>query len=271
MSATPPPSANAARQRVHWDAVLDADNVGRGRVTARKLLREAQFTRLPENRPLWCAVAECADPLVVDLGGGLGAIAVALALSTPARIVVADVSGERLRALRSALAELGTDHPDLPGRILLVQTSAESMALRSGAADILWTKSVLIHTELEASLAEITRCLGPEGRAVLCEPTDANPLVKFYRRFLAPKEWREITRYFSPERERCVLAALSDAETERHHVIGFLAFVWQFALRSVWMLRLSLLVLGPIDRLMMRLWPAWRRRAWFIVMMGRGR
>ncbi|MBN1475943.1 class I SAM-dependent methyltransferase [Candidatus Sumerlaeota bacterium] len=271
MSATPPPSANAARQRVHWDAVLDADNVGRERVTARGLLREAQFTRLPENRALWRAVAECDDPLVVDLGGGLGAIAVALVLSTSARVVVADVSGERLRALRSALTELGARHPDLPHRIHPVQTSAESLALRSGAADILWTKSVLIHTELEASMAEITRCLGSEGRAVLCEPTDANPLVRLHRRFLAPKEWREITRYFSPEREQTVLEALGDPETERHHVIGFLAFVWQFALRSVWLLRLSLLVLEPIDRLMMRVWPAWRRRAWFVVMKGRGR
>jgi SAM-dependent methyltransferase len=271
MSATPPPSANAERQRVHWDAVLDADNVGRGRVTARKLLREAQFTRLPENRALWRAVSACDAPLVVDLGGGLGAIAVALALSTSARVVVADVSGERLHALRGALAELEADLPGLLDRILLVQTSAENLALRSGAVDILWTKSVLIHTELEASMAEVTRCLGPEGRAVLCEPTEANPLVKLYRRFLAPKEWREITRYFSTERERCVLDALRDPETERHHVIGFLAFVWQFALRSVWMLRLSLLVLEPIDRLMMRIWPAWRRRAWFVVMTGRGR
>jgi SAM-dependent methyltransferase len=256
--------SNAARQRAHWDRVLDIDNVGRGRTSAARLLRELAFARTPDTEPLWRAVGSRANPLVVDLGGGLGTHAVALAREGH-RVVVADVSGERLRALRAALAEIG-----LLNRVTLVQTSAERLALRAGVADVLWTRSVLIHTELSEAMAEIARCLAREGTAVLCEPTTGNPFANLYRRFLGPREWGTLTTFFSPSRVEMVVHALSDARVESFHILGFLAFFWQFSLRSPLMFRLSLGVLWPLDRLIMRLWPGARRFAWFAVMTGRG-
>ena len=86
-----------------------------------------------------------------------------------------------------------------------------------------------------------------------------------------PPEWRTLATHFTPERTERVLETLRDGRAKRFYVLSFLAFFWQFGLRSVWLFRLSMAVLWPLDRLLMGLWPAWHRRAWFVVMTGRRR
>ncbi len=256
---------NAARQRAHWDTVLGADNIGETPVTRAQLEREITFTRTPECRPLWCAVASRTEPLVVDLGGGLGTWAVALARAG-CRVVVADVSGARLRVLRGLLAELG-----LASRVMLVQTSAEQMALRAAVADVLWTRSVLIHTDLDTAMAEIARVLGPDGDAVLCEPMTRNPFINLHRRLFAPRAWGSLATYFDPARVELALAALRGTRQEHFHGVAALAFFWQFGVRSVALFWITLMPLWVLDRGLMHVCPAWRRRAWFVVMTGWGR
>lgn len=258
-------TSNAARQRAHWDLVLAADNIGREPVTARGLLREAGFARTPDFRLLLQAVSRHPNPVIVDLGGGLGAHAVALAMAGH-RVVVADVSGERLRALRRALGRVS-----VLGRVLTVQTSAEHLALRSGAADVLWTKSVLIHTELDSALQEIARVLGPRGDAVLCEPMDAHPLITRYRRRHAPREWQALATHFTPERIERALGHLRDGAARPLYLLSAAAFFFQFGVRSRALFRLAMWVLMPIDHCLLRVSRWARRHAWFTVMTGRGR
>jgi SAM-dependent methyltransferase len=265
MSEPPTATSNAARQRAHWDRVLSADNIAERPLTADALRRELAFVNTPDFRALRRAAAARRDPLILDLGGGLGTHAVALAAAGH-RVIVADVSGARLRALKRVIPEM-----KLAGKVLLVQTAAEQLALRTNSIDVAWTKAVLIHCDLDETMAEIARCLGVDGEAVLSEPTDANPLVNLYRRRAAPKEWQSLATYFSPEREARVLSALRGSKSARFHVVSFLAYFWQFAVRAVWLFRPSLAVLGALDAALMRVWPAYRRRAWIVVMTGRGR
>lgn len=260
------PTTNAARQREHWDQILSVDNIGTEALTVEELRRELKYARTPDTEPLWEVAGRVEKPLVIDLGGGSGTYAVALVESTNARVVVADVSGGRLRALRGVLVKLG-----LLDRVMLVQTSAENLAIRTGSVDCVWTRAVLIHTQLEIAVGEIARCLGPEGEAVLCEPTDANPFVRLYRRLFAPKEWEGITRYFDEPSVKTVCEGLSESRISRFYGISFLAFGWQFAVRSVALFRITLAVLNPLDRLLIALWPGWCRRQWFVVMRGKGR
>jgi len=254
---------NARTQRAHWDRVLSADNIGDDAGGRETLERELQFTDTPETHLLIEALHRHSGKAVLDLGGGLGVMAVVMAREAPGPVIVADVSGERLRALTQTLAEIG-----LSDRIHPVQTTAEQLALRSEALGVVWTKSVLIHTVLEESAGEIARVLAPGGEAVLCEPTTANPLVNLYRRLFAPKEWESITRYFTPEREETVRAALGEGPTHRLHVLSFLAFIWQFTFRSPALFGASLAVLHSLDRLLGAM-PWYRRRAWFAVMTAR--
>lgn len=257
------PVENAAQQRAHWDAVLDVDNVGPQASSAQRLLLEARFARTPDTAPLWNAVSARENPLVLDLGGGLGTYAIALARAGH-RVVVADVSGERLGVLRLALHEL-----DLLHRVSLVQTAAEQIAIRSRCVDVVWTRSVLIHTDLQQALDEIIRCLTPEGEAVLCEPLDGNPLVNLYRRLVAPKAWTHLAQFFNPRRVNQVVGALRDGGVEPFYIASFLAFFWQFSVRAPGLFRLTLGILWPLDRLLMRVWPHSRRLAWFAVMTGK--
>ena len=254
---------NARTQRAHWDRVLSGDNIGDRAGGRAALERDLLFTDTPETRLLIEALNQHRREPVLDLGGGLGVMAVAMARATAGPVIVADVSGERLSALRATLREM-----DLGNRVLLVQTTAEQLALKSDVAGVVWTKSVLIHTVLDASAAEIARVLAPRGEAILCEPTTANPLVNLYRRLFAPKEWEAITRYFTPEREATVRAHLGEGPTHRLYVLGFLAFVWQFAIRSPGLFQASLAVLHSLDRLL-GVMPWYRRRAWFAVMTAR--
>lgn len=261
-----PASANVARQRAHWDRVLGADNIGAAAepLAGRRLAREIAFAQTPEFLLLHRVLAEHSDPLILDVGGGLGIHAIALAREGH-RVVVADLSGERLRTLGRTLSALG-----LSRRVLLVQCAAENLALRTGVFDVAWTHSVLIHT-LDTAADEVARCLRATGDAVLCEPTVANPLVNLYRRWFAPGAWPAITRYYTPQRTAQTLGALHAGGCRHFHILGFLAFIWQFAVPSPLLFRLTLWPLHWLDQGLGRIWPAYRRRAWFVVMAGKGR
>ncbi len=255
------------RNRLHWDRTLDARNL-RESGTAASVECELELYRSADVRMALAAMRPLGGRMVLDLGGGLGLMAILLAREG-AEVVVADVSLRRLKAARELALQAGA-----ADRIRFVQAEAEALPFLDGSLQRQTTKSVLIHTRLGPAAEELARTLSPgDGVAVLVEPMDRNPLANAYRRLLAPRIWQEITDYFTPGRFALVRRAFAPrgftARVRPLHLSGFLASVFQYLVPSPALARLAERIFLGLDGFLFRAAPAVRRYAWFGVLIVR--
>ncbi|MCB2153432.1 class I SAM-dependent methyltransferase [bacterium] len=246
----------------HWSETLDAANLGREESqvdTERQLaLYETADVRLALD-----AMEPLRDKWTVDLGGGLALGAILLA-RRGARVVISDLSVPRMKAARETVRRLG-----LEDRIHFVVAKGETLPFADGAVERLFTKSVLIHTDLPHAARECGRVLARDGRAAFIEPMRRNPFVNLYRRLLAPKIWTEITTYFRPAEFRTLRKGMGksrQARLEPMYFLGFFASAFQFALPHPKIARILEGVFLRIDRVLFRALPSLRKHAWFGVL-----
>ena len=257
--------SNAMR---YWDGVLDPQNLERAGAKGWRrgptLEDEIEFTRTPdfEAAARWLENGDPSPAWILDLGAGLGSVSFALARRGHP-VVALDGSLARLRAMRDR-----ADRAECAGSISCIVAAAEALPFRDGTVPAVYTKSVLIHTDLGRSARELARTLREGGRAALTEPQTGNPLVRAYRRCFAPPAWRGITRYFDPAAQRTVLAAFGRADGPGRAVapfyfFSFAAFMFQFGWPHVRLFRWSLRLLHRLDAILFRLIRPLRRWAWF--------
>jgi len=106
------------------------------------------------------------DPprLVVDVGCGYGALATAIAVLTPARVVGLDVLEQRARALR--------ERPQAKGRVDVGIANVEAgLPIRTDVADLVIASEIIEHLHDPAKLfSEARRILRRGGRLVMTTP-----------------------------------------------------------------------------------------------------
>ena len=106
------------------------------------------------------------DPpkLVVDIGCGYGALATAIAMLTPARVVGFDVLEGRVRAVRA--------RPEAKGRVHVGVANVEAgLPIRKGVADLVVASEIIEHLYEPATLfEEASRVLRSRGRLVVTTP-----------------------------------------------------------------------------------------------------
>lgn len=254
-------------QREYWDQNLDPKNLGQQLVDATAALAKEKKFYLVPDRERFLAVLGChREPLVLELGAGLSYQVIAL-LERGCRVVAYDLSFARLCLLRRLVTEILGE--EALGRIHFVAGSAEMLPFVGEGVDVITTRAVLIHTALEKSLPECARVLKASGTAVFTEPQKRHPLVNLYRRTFAPKEWREIARYFDREELQLVRHHFAVVEMHFDYLFSFLAFVFQYAIswsNAFWFL---LRPCSRLDQLLLRRFPSLSRYAWFATMMCR--
>ncbi|MEZ5094377.1 class I SAM-dependent methyltransferase [Nocardioides sp.] len=116
---------------------------------------------------------------VVDIGAGMGAGAVAAAV-TGATVVAVEPTPFMRGLLRSRLTagRLTGSLPgrSRPGRIELAAGAAEHLPLADGSVDAIWAVNTLHHwNDLERGVAEIGRVLAPGGRVLLVDEVFSDP------------------------------------------------------------------------------------------------
>jgi SAM-dependent methyltransferase len=254
----PAESARETQNRRYWDANLDPDNLGRA--AAAELDRERPFLESPEQAAARRHLDVKPGETLLELGAGLGLNA-ALMAERGARVIATDIAFSRLRAIA---AQEQSVRPI--GAVWPVHCRAEALPFRRDSIHAAMTRSVLIHTQLDATMSELGRVLRPGGRGAFIEPQPGNPFAALYRRTLAPAEWRSITTYFSNAEIATCLRALP-GRARFDYLFGFLAFGWQFAVRSPLLFRLSLVVTQIIDGVIFAVCPPARRLAWFVTIL----
>lgn len=208
-------------------------------------------------------------PLIADIGAGLGTTAVLLTRSGH-DVVALDISHNRLAAMRKAVAAQ-TVAPSHQRKIYFIKCKAEALPFRDKVLDGACTRAVLIHTNIPTACKEISRTLTPNAPVAFAEVMADNPLVNFYRKTLAPAEWKNITTYFRQPQVETVRSHFHTSSAHNFYVVAFTAFIFQYALPQRHVFAVALKTLTLIDRLIGRLIPSWRNHAWFVLITGKAR
>lgn len=248
------------RNRSHWNETLDAQNLAQESAPI-PLKKQLALYRTEDVRQMLIFLKPRHGQIILDLGGGLGLMAILLARKG-ADVVIADLSPERLKAARKMAAEAG-----LADRIHVVCCSAEALPFFAQSFQGQTTKSVLIHTKLDRAAAELVRTLHRDGRALFIEPLTRNPFVNTYRRLAAPKIWQQITDYFTPHSIRTVASAYESTgrrtSVSRLYFLTFFASPLNYNLHMPGIYGAAERTLLAVDRGLFRMVPSLRKRAWF--------
>ncbi len=198
---------------------------------------------------------------LIDIGGGIGLQSILWA-QHGANVIVIDMAEKRLSQLRRVARQAGVG-----GKIRLLAGQAEKIPLDDASVDIAFTKSVLIHTDLPRAAREIHRVLKPGGRGLFIEPTTGNPLIRLYRRFLAPRIWRSITRYFDDDSRRELREPFGGVMYCKYfYLLSAWSFFWQYGRRDIGRFNLSLRRWMRYDRKLIRKYRRLERWCWFVSM-----
>ena len=246
--------------KTYWDSNIDPRNLGDASVLRKfDWGLEKAFYLSSEQQYAYEKAGILRGKKVLELGAGMG-VNVFLMAQKGASVVALDLSEERLKWLSRLAHDLNIEQ-----RILPVCGEAEQLPCAPGSVDLIYTKSVLIHTDLEQAIMEIHRVLSGNGVGIFIEPTVYNPLVNLYRRFFAPKEWKTITTYFDDRRIAMLRHHFDMSSVKRFYFISFLAFFFQFGIKSLALFRISLALLGFLDTILFSVFPFLKRLCWFAV------
>jgi ubiquinone/menaquinone biosynthesis C-methylase UbiE len=241
----------------YWNRNLDTDNLSRPGGATHAFLEESfAFARTPEFEWLRERLGNIQGMRMVELGGGIGMHALIWAREG-ARVLVVDIALERMKALRTLAARAG-----LGDRILFVVGQAEAIPLRDNTADLAFTKSVLIHTEIPRAARDIHRILKPGGRGAFIEPMRRNPIIRVYRRLCGPAIWMKITRYFD---EQCFKELREPFDLffwKPFYLLSAGSFFWQYGYRSLRRFQRSLPFWQRMDAKLTQWWPFLERWHW---------
>lgn len=244
--------------RSYWNANLDTDNLSRRGGASHQRLDEAlAFARTPEFEWLLERFGDAQGRLVIDLGGGVGMHALLWA-QAGARVVVVDMALERLKSLRAVARRAG-----LADCISFVVGKAEFLPLRPATADAIFTKSVLIHTDLPIAAQEIRRALRPGGQGLFIEPLVGNPIIQLYRLVLAPRIWRSITRYFDRRSLDTLRRPFGRLRWKPFYLLAAWSFFWQYGLKRLDRFGRSLRRWRRVDSRLLHRWPRLDTCCWF--------
>ncbi len=243
----------------YWDRNLDIQNLGElSDPDTIDIETEIDFWRTPDQEWVYSRLGDPGGEWLIDIGGGLSMNAIILARQG-ARVIIADISIERLRVMKHLI-----ERCDLKDKIFLVCCAAEEFPFRSKSIDTFQSKAVLIHTRLDEVVSEVRRVLKQGGKGFFVEPTTTNPLVNLYRCLFAPKEWQAITHYFDKEYIEKIKSAFPDYSLHYFYLFSFLAFFWQFGVKNRFFFKISLSILYLIDRGLITIFPFLKRACWFV-------
>ena len=254
-------SSHASSAKAYWSGNMDPQNLERKAASVPKvtLRDEIVFASTPdvEAARSWLLKAHRTPGCIMDLGAGLGAVSFALA-RRGSWILAVDSSIERLHQLRGRAREA-----HCAGSISPMVADAEALPFHDGALPAILSKSVLIHTNLPRTTSEIARVLSPGGRAALIEPQKNNPFAWIYRRTLAPRDWRSITRYFGADEQAICFRNIGPGRVKPFFLFSFLAFFFQFARPNLTLFSRMLGVLHRLDQFLFDKIQWTRSFAWF--------
>jgi len=196
------------------------------------LLEKYPFYKIATSRfaPVYPALAQqlvqdfgITEGVCVDVGGGGGSLAMALARITDLHIYMLDIDPWAVR-----LCNLLVDEAELTGRIIAVEGDAQEMHFRDDFADLVVSRgSIFFWPDQLAGVKECYRIVKPGGVAYvgggfsrILEPEVRNPLAEWAQKAHQRQDsgWRPIEDDLI---ERARGAGIEDIHVEREPIAGW--------------------------------------------------
>ncbi len=194
--------------------------------------------------------------VILDLGCGSGHHAINFA-GKGATVYAIDLSPGMVQVAADAVRQKGLD-----GRVLVLEMNAEELLFPEEMFDVVFGHSILHHTNLELTRAQIYRVLKRGGRGIFLEPLGHNPFINLFRTLTPqcrtptekPLRYADLLFFAEPfsafyHREFYMAALIA---------VAFLPFGKQ-AFQKV------LNWLSRVDDILLNRWPALGRYAWVTV------
>ena len=170
------------------------------------------------------------EGICVDVGGGCGSLAMALARDTDLSVYVLDIDPWAVR-----LCNLLVDEAELTGRVRAVEGDAQDMPFRGNFADLVVSRgSIFFWEDQLAGLTECYRILKPGGVAYIgggfsrvLDPKIRTPLAEWKQEAIGKhrlRGWRPLGENLV---RRAREAGIQDIRTEREPISG-----WWLVLRK---------------------------------------
>ena len=197
---------------------------------------------------------------VLEIGGGEGKEAVTLA-QRGGTVVVIDLSAKQLK---NAQARMEKYVPD--AIVYYVQGNAEALPFAGNSFRIAHAKAIIHHLDLELSAKEIKRVLQPHGRVAISEPMAHHPLFWLARRFTPnlrtadehPLQFAELTGFGNH---------FAEAKLMMFFFLAPLAYFVRLLPFGESLFRQLHSGLQRVDSGLFRLFPAFKRLAWYGVIL----
>ena len=251
-------------QKKYWNKNLDIQNIKEclqpDFLDSFDLETEKKFYLSPEQIYAYQKAQDLKNKKVLEIGAGIGINALIMA-EKGANVFALDISKERLHLLKR-LSERYNFSESIHPCIM----PAELLGFKDESFDIVYTKSVLIHLDLEKVIPEIYRVLKKGGKAIFVEPLKYHPVVNLYRRFCAPKEWRTLAKYFSIKSIEEVGKKFDDFHHKEFFLKSFISFMWQFKFRNADKFIKSLNRWNKVDIFLLKLFPFLKHLCWMSVL-----
>jgi ubiquinone/menaquinone biosynthesis C-methylase UbiE len=238
---------------------------------------EESFTAItaPENKYILKYIGPLKGKRILEVGCGFGEASIYFA-KNGAKVVASDISQKMVNFVKKLSAFNKT-------KIEVRKFSCEHIPFPDNSFDVVYAANVLHHVNIEKSLGELKRVLKVGGSFVSWDPLIHNPLINIYRKKaikvrtksehpLKLSEVKIIKDYFRSVRIRYTwfltlwifikyyLIDKVDLNKERY---------WKKVIVEADKLRFPYLMLERIDRILLKIFPFFRKYCWNVVIMGK--
>jgi SAM-dependent methyltransferase len=245
--------AGSAANAHYWNARADPLDWKRasGSGTSRRwLLAHATFL-VPDARDAIEFLEPLEDRRVLDLGCAQG-YGTAHLTARGARAIGVDLSTRRCEA---ATRSVGSRAAFCVGR-------AERLPFADASFDRILCRDVLMYADPGSVLRECARVLRPGGRAAFGEALAGHVVLRAFRRWTSPVDYRRFTRHLGWCELRRLPHGLRVVRIRAHYLLSQVAFFALFVLRSPRLHAIGLRALEPFDRVLLDCRPRLARAAW---------
>jgi ubiquinone/menaquinone biosynthesis C-methylase UbiE len=135
-------------------------------------------------------IGRVSDLKILEVGCGSGWLSIGLA-QDGAKVYGIDISSELIgEAIQEAIKYNCSE------KTTFNKMAVEDLTFEDGYFDMVIGSAILHHTDIQLAIKNISRVLGPQGRAIFIEPLNENILLKI---------WRKVTPWRRSPTERALL------------------------------------------------------------------
>lgn len=198
---------------------------------------------------------------VLDIGCGMGTHLIWLARNG-AKVTGIDISSKRVDLAKKIIEKEGFEDS-----VSVYVRDGQKTDFPEGTFDIIYGQDILMFLEgnFDVFTEEMKRILKKGGALIFSEALEGHPIAKWYRRHVAPGEWKEFTHYFRLKYLDNFRRAFSYVDYRTFYLTGFFLYAVKVHLPFYWLFSLVDNVLSAIDSLILKILPGLKKYCWRII------